>query len=243
MRVRGLVLVGQFEVAQLGPADRQLLLLGRQGIPRAEVVDVLLDDHVAAAGERGLLVADQDRVRGCRALRVLGAVDESEHVTLVKRAEAVHLVDDHAPARVAALSGAGRARSTGRSGEHGCGTAGRPGVAGGGVTRTARAPETDAARTDGRRPNSASHRTAPIPTTQVSSASGTRKPTDRLSPRDVGKHVRDVGLRSLVHGQHEEDRRLGRDAENRLGLGRGHGRANTTRTDCALDSGAYASAR
>src|ERR1700748_2005899 len=47
-----------------------------------------------------------------------------------------------------------------------------------------------------------------------------------------------------MHGQHEEDRGLGRDAENRLGLG--HGRANTTRTDRrsqSLWSGRYASWR
>ena len=65
-----------------------------QRVPGAEVVQVLLDDHVAAAGERGILVADQHRVGGRRALRVLGPVDEPEHVALVERAEAVHLVDD-----------------------------------------------------------------------------------------------------------------------------------------------------
>ena len=59
-----------------------------------EVVEVLLDDHVAAAGERRVLVADERRRLRRAALGVLGAVDEAEQVALVERAEAVHLVDD-----------------------------------------------------------------------------------------------------------------------------------------------------
>ena len=94
MGVRRLDVVGQLDVAELGAPDAQLLLFGGQGVPGAEVVDVLLDDDVAAAGERGILVADQDGFARGRALRVLGAVDEAEHVAFVEGPEPVHLVDD-----------------------------------------------------------------------------------------------------------------------------------------------------
>ena len=90
----GFQLVRQFDVAELGPTDDQLLLLGRQRVPRPQVVDVLLDDHVAAAGERGILVADQDGFTRGGALRILGPVDEAEHVPFIEGAEPVHLVDD-----------------------------------------------------------------------------------------------------------------------------------------------------
>ena len=49
VRVRGLDVVGQLDVAELRAADRSLLVLHRQRIPRLQVVQVLLDDHVAAA--------------------------------------------------------------------------------------------------------------------------------------------------------------------------------------------------
>ena len=49
-----------------------------------QVVNVLLDDHVAAAREVRLLVADQNRFRGGHPLGVLGSVDEPEHVAVVE---------------------------------------------------------------------------------------------------------------------------------------------------------------
>ena len=64
----------------------------------AEVVQVLLHDHVAAAGEVGILVADGRRLVGRRPGRILGAVDEAEQVALVEVLEAVGLVDDVGPA-------------------------------------------------------------------------------------------------------------------------------------------------
>ena len=57
-------------------------------------MDVLLDDHVAAAGVGGVLVADQDGFACGLALRILGAVDEPEHVAFVEGPESVYLVDD-----------------------------------------------------------------------------------------------------------------------------------------------------
>ena len=58
-----------------------------------EIVQVFLHDHVAAAGERGILVADERGVDRRVPVRVLGAVDEAEQVAVVEVAEAVHLVD------------------------------------------------------------------------------------------------------------------------------------------------------
>ena len=62
-------------------------------VPRGQVVEVLLHDHVAATGELWILVADQHRRRRRRARRVLGPVDEPEQVTVVERPEAVNLID------------------------------------------------------------------------------------------------------------------------------------------------------
>ena len=90
---RWLELVGQLDVRELGATDDQLLLLGRQGIPGAEVVQVFLDDHVAAARECGILIADHDGFGGGCALGILGSVDEPEHVAFIEGAKAVHLVD------------------------------------------------------------------------------------------------------------------------------------------------------
>ena len=59
---------------------------------RRQVVQVLLDDHVAAAGEGGVLVADDGGGDALLARRVLRAVDEADQVALVEVAKAVHLV-------------------------------------------------------------------------------------------------------------------------------------------------------
>jgi hypothetical protein len=69
------------------------LFLDRQGIPSIEVVQVLLDNHVAATGKRWVLLTDYNRRQSRRTLRVLGPVHEPEQVTLVKRPEPVHLID------------------------------------------------------------------------------------------------------------------------------------------------------
>ena len=61
-----------------------------------EVVQVLLHDDVAAAGEVRILVADQGGRARRPADRVLGAVDEAHQVAVVEVLEAVDLVDDGA---------------------------------------------------------------------------------------------------------------------------------------------------
>ena len=69
-----------------------------------QVVEVLLDDHVAATGEGRILRADQHRLRRRRALRILRPVDESEDVSVVERAEAVDLIDHLAVPRSRSVS-------------------------------------------------------------------------------------------------------------------------------------------
>ncbi len=57
-------------------------------------MQVLLDDHVAGAGELGIVgLAHGDRVDRAVAFGVLGAVDEPQQITFVEGAEAVDLVD------------------------------------------------------------------------------------------------------------------------------------------------------
>ena len=58
-------------------------------------MDVLLHDDVAAAGVGRILVADQRRLDGFPALRVLGAVDEAHHAAGIQIAEAMDLVHRH----------------------------------------------------------------------------------------------------------------------------------------------------
>ena len=92
MGVGQLDVVGHLDVGQLRAPDRLLLILGAQRVPGGHVVQVLLHDDVAAAGEVRIGVADQRRRPGRPADRVLGAVDEAEQVALVEVAESVHLV-------------------------------------------------------------------------------------------------------------------------------------------------------
>ncbi len=94
MRVGGLDVVGELDVGELGPPDHPFLLLGRQRVPRGQVMQVLLYDDVAAARERGVLVPHECRRAGVVTHRVLGAVDEPEQISVIEVPEPVRLVDD-----------------------------------------------------------------------------------------------------------------------------------------------------
>ncbi len=95
----GLLVVVDLDVGELGAPDRALLLLDGERVPCGQVVQVLLHDHVGAAREPGVLVADGHGLERACALRVLGTVDEAQQVTLVERLEAVDLVNDRRPRR------------------------------------------------------------------------------------------------------------------------------------------------
>src|SRR5262249_10500987 len=86
--------VAELDVRELLPPDDGLLGLDRLGVPCPEVVQVLLHDHVTAAGEARILLADDRRLDRALIGRVLGSVDETEEIALVEELEAVHLVDD-----------------------------------------------------------------------------------------------------------------------------------------------------
>jgi hypothetical protein len=95
VRLARLVVVVDLGVVELGAADDDLLLLGRQRSPGRQVVQVLLDHDVAAAGEVGVGAgADQGRPGQLGPGRVGGAVDEAEQVASVEVAKAGRLVDD-----------------------------------------------------------------------------------------------------------------------------------------------------
>ena len=68
-------------------------------------------------------------------------------------------------------------------------------------------------------PNSRSQAEAPMPTTQVSSPSGIRNPTDRFSPLTSSSSSRDRPLAAGVDRDRQEDRRLRQGGEDRLGFG------------------------
>ncbi|MNN31571.1 hypothetical protein D3C81_1452640 [compost metagenome] len=86
----GLVL--HFDVRQLEAADDGFLASDRLGVPALHVVQIFLDDGVAAAGEVGVLVADQGGGAGDLGHGVLRAVDEAQKVAVVEEFEAVDLV-------------------------------------------------------------------------------------------------------------------------------------------------------
>ena len=56
-------------------------------------MQIFLRDHIAAAGKRGILRADERGVDHRLPTRILGAVDEAQKVAVVEVAKAVHLVD------------------------------------------------------------------------------------------------------------------------------------------------------
>ena len=180
MRVGRFDVVRELDVAQLRATDRSLLLFDGQSVPGHEVMNILLHDDVAAAGELRILVADHDRGEGGGPLGVLGTVDEPEQITLVERPEAVDLVDHAGRTRQPLASAAERARSRDPDGVHGCERAGRP--ASPRPCASSRRSSRKGWRPAGRgHPKRRSQRPLPRLAMQVSSPSGMRKPTDRFS--------------------------------------------------------------
>ena len=179
-------------------------------------MEVLLDDDVAAAGEAGVLVADHDRGPRRRALRVLRAVDEPEQVALVEELEPVHLVDhlrvpvepDHQPpgeleAQVEAMGADVEEQVAGcrDGGVPGAGELGERMQAGRARPAEEAVPELGADADHARQRG-------------LGDAEADRSP----QPADVRQHVADLVLGAGVHGEDEEDRRLGERRQNGLGL-------------------------
>src|SRR5262249_58133543 len=74
--------------------DDRFLLLGREPIPRGEVVHVLLHHDVAATRDLGVLLADERRLDERWADGIRGTVHEAEQVARVEVAEPDRLVGD-----------------------------------------------------------------------------------------------------------------------------------------------------
>ncbi len=58
----------------------------------SKIVEIFLNDDVAAAGERGVLVADEHGIDHRLAPRILRPVDETQEIAVVKVTEAMHFV-------------------------------------------------------------------------------------------------------------------------------------------------------
>jgi hypothetical protein len=80
------------DVGQLVPADDVLLLLDGQRIPALHVMQILLDDDVAAASEGAIFIADDGGINGGLIHRIFRAVDKAEQVAIVEITEAMDLV-------------------------------------------------------------------------------------------------------------------------------------------------------
>ncbi len=219
MGVGRLVVFVEFDVFQLGPADHPLLLGDRQRIPRRHVVNVLLHVHIAGAGEVGILVADRGGADGQCAVRVLGAVDETQQVAVVEEAEAVHLVDhgDRAGHRLEDAVGQLEAdvQLSARMWNNRS-----PGVAG----AVCRGPfnSTNGCSSAGRGPeNNRSQASEPIEAITDNCFGGSRKPIARTRPEISGSASCTVRFAALVDGDDEEDRGRRQRREDGLRL---HGR-------------------
>ena len=93
MRETWLDRIVELDVGELGAADDALLRFGGQRVPRGKVVHVFLRDHIAAAGEGGILGADERGFDHRAPTRIFGAVDEAQKVAVVEIAKAMHFVD------------------------------------------------------------------------------------------------------------------------------------------------------
>ncbi len=204
--------------------DRPLLLLDRQRVPGREVVQVLLDDDVAAAGERRVLVADQRPRRAAaspsgfsvpstKPSRSRSSKDRKPCTSSTTCAWPRQPV--HQPLR--------RARSTGRAGARGCGTAGRRASRG----ATCLAPANSGKRMQ---PGRARRAEQAVPDARrrcrprrSARPRGRGSRPSACSPLTSASSVADLVLAARLDGQDEEDRRLGDRGQNGLRLGCLHG--------------------
>jgi len=83
----------EFNVGQFGATNDAFLRLSRERIPARHVVQVFLDNDIAAASEGRVFVADQHGIDGLLPGRVFGPVDKPQQVAAVEIAKTVHLID------------------------------------------------------------------------------------------------------------------------------------------------------
>src|SRR6185437_4822607 len=84
----------QLDIRKFFAPDDAFLLLGGKGVPALHIVQIFLDNDVAAANERRVFLTDERRFECGLAPRILRSVDESNDITIVEVAETVHLIDN-----------------------------------------------------------------------------------------------------------------------------------------------------
>src|SRR5213594_2044787 len=84
--------LAQLDVSQLRSTNNMLLLFRRKPIPTSEIMKIFLDDNVATASERRVLICYESGVYSGLSLWVLSPVDEPDKVAAVKISEPVNLV-------------------------------------------------------------------------------------------------------------------------------------------------------
>ncbi|KAG0926691.1 hypothetical protein G6F31_018300 [Rhizopus arrhizus] len=93
MRRGRLDVVVQFHVRQLVAANDAFLVLHGQRVPARHVVQVLLHQDVAAAGEFGVFVADHGEIDGLAPFGIFSAVDKTDDGAPVEVAKAMDFID------------------------------------------------------------------------------------------------------------------------------------------------------
>lgn len=88
MRLAWSIVVIDFDIVYLRAADDLFLQARGNPRPRVEIVQVLLNDDIAASGEVSIFVADERRCGQIEAGRVGRAVDKAEKVTRIEISKA-----------------------------------------------------------------------------------------------------------------------------------------------------------
>src|ERR1700722_9534515 len=94
------VVVIDFDIVYLRATDDLFLERRWNPRPRVEIVQVLLNDDIAASGEISIFIADERRCGQIEAGRVGRAIDKAKKVTRIEKSKARNFVDDsHAGAK------------------------------------------------------------------------------------------------------------------------------------------------
>ena len=100
MRFARSIVVIDFDIVYFRAADDLLLETRWNPRPRVEIVQIFLNDDIAASDEVSIFIADERRAGQIEAGRVGRAVDKAEKVARIEIAKARNFVDDgHASAK------------------------------------------------------------------------------------------------------------------------------------------------
>ena len=88
------VVVINFDIVYLRAADNLLLQGCRYAGPCIEIMEIFLDDDIAAASEVAILIADQRRGWQIGTGRIGRSIDEAEQVARIEIPEARNFIDN-----------------------------------------------------------------------------------------------------------------------------------------------------